>query len=243
MTRDFVLKLKGAPDDSGAFEGLASPYGDPPDLMGDVIEPGAYRQSIAQQGKGYPLLWAHQDDSPLGLARVEDSKAGLLVHGSLVMEDPAAVKALAHLRKGSVRGISIGYQIPKGADKVAYRDDGARVLKEVHLFEISLCAIAAAPRAQVTSVKSLGDVRHVLPSMRGGVKADDRAALLEIKTALKDLLGDGGLCECECPECEAGDCAGCSDPDCDDENCEGTTKAATLRELRSFAGVLKKIAA
>ena len=69
FTQDFSLKLKSL-DDEGSFTGYASTYGGPPDLVGDIIEPGAFAQSIAEQGKGYPLLWSHRTDEPIGLVKV-----------------------------------------------------------------------------------------------------------------------------------------------------------------------------
>ena len=213
--RDYTLKLK-ALDDSGAFEGLASPYGDPPDFEGDVIAPGAFSQAIAQQGRGYPLLWSHKQDEPLGIARVEDSSAGLIVHGKMLMEDPAAQRAHAHMKAGSVKGISIGYTLPAGSDKVAYRDDGARVLKEIRLHEVSVVAIPAAPRAQITTVKSLGDVRHALKSLGSDFGNDELSELLEIDRELKRLLVGRDPAE---------------------------VKAATLRELQAFSADLQRISA
>src|SRR4051794_35611778 len=98
-TRDFSLKIK-ALEESGAFTGLASPYGDPPDLVGDVIAPGAFRAAIAHQGKGYPLVWGHHRSQPIGRGRVEEQPAGLGVHGKLVMGDPVAQRARAHMSAG-----------------------------------------------------------------------------------------------------------------------------------------------
>lgn len=186
QTKDFQLKVK-ALDDSGAFTGIASPYGDPPDLVGDVIQPGAFSQAIRQQGKGYPLLWAHKQEEPLGLARIEDSEKGLVVNGELVMEDPNAQRAFAHMKAGSMKGLSIGYQPVAG--KLDYRDDGTRVLREIRLFEISVVAIPAAPRAQIAAVKTLGDVRHILHALRSET-VDETALddLREIDAELKALL-------------------------------------------------------
>jgi HK97 family phage prohead protease len=108
LTRDFSLRVK-ALDDSGTFTGYCSTYGGPPDLVGDIIEPGAYKQAIASQGNGYPLLWAHQQSEPLGLVKISDSAAGLVCNASMVMADPAAQRAYAHLKAGSIKGLSIGY--------------------------------------------------------------------------------------------------------------------------------------
>jgi HK97 family phage prohead protease len=246
--RDFSLKLKALADDSGAFEGIACPYGDPPDLQGDVISPGSFSQAIRQQGRGYPLLWSHKQDEPLGVARIEDSSAGLLVRGQMVMSDPIVQRVHAFAKIGAVRGISIGYRVPEG--KSTYRDDGARVINEIFLLELSIVAIPAAPRAQITTIKSLGDVRHALKSLSANVSGDEISELLEIDRELKRLLAGrdpaeikaatlrelqafhadlqriagaktANECECECEQCQADNCAECSNAECVDENCIG----------------------
>jgi HK97 family phage prohead protease len=188
QTRDFSWKIKSV-DEAGVFSGLASPYGDPPDLVGDVIQKGAYAQAIRMQPPaGYPLLWAHQQMEPVGVARISDSGPGLAVDGKLFLEDPIAQKAHVHMKGGSVRGISIGFLPPKG-DAVEYRQDGARVLKNIHLVELSLVAVPAAPRAQITSVKSLGDVQYLLKSLRDAdVDEDALSELQGISHELKRLL-------------------------------------------------------
>jgi HK97 family phage prohead protease len=245
LTRDFSLKVK-ALDDSGTFTGLASPYGGPPDLTGDIIEPGAYKQAIASQGNGYPLLWSHLQSEPLGLAKVSDSAAGLVVNGSLLMSDPAAQRAYAHLKAGSIKGLSIGYTLPNGAGKVTYGDDGTRTLKEVHLHEVSLVAVGAAPRAQVVTVKTLGQIENVLRSYRPGeVTAADLDQLRSIDVALKTLLRKDGACECQCDDCVVGNCQDCADEcaECEGDSCEGcvAARAADLDALKAFAMQLKGI--
>jgi HK97 family phage prohead protease len=244
LTRDFSLRVK-ALDDSGTFTGYASTYGGPPDLVGDIIEPGASKQAIASQGNGYPLLFGHSQNQPLGLAKVSDSAAGLVVNGSLLMSDPAAQRAYAHLKAGSIKGLSIGYTLPNGEGKVTYGDDGTRTLKEVHLHEVSLVAVPANPRAQVVTVKTLGQIENVLRTYRPGeVTGDTLSQLKGIDAALKTLLKKDGLCECDCEECLAGDCADCSDPGCDDPSCEGTKARLAAEELallKSFAVSLKSI--
>jgi HK97 family phage prohead protease len=247
-TRDFSFKLNvKSLDSSGGFTGLASTYGGPPDLQGDIIEKGAYAQSIQSQGAGVPLLWSHQQDQPLGLAKLSDSAAGLVVNGSMVMADPAAQRAYAHLKAGSIKGLSIGFNLPpESSGKVSYNADGTRTIREVKLWEVSLVAIPANPLAQVTSVKSLAQVESVLRTLRPGeVSSADLEQLRSIGATLKSLLKKDGLCECDCPECLDGDCEDCSNPDCTDPNCEGSLKAmkaADLAALKTFAASLKSIA-
>lgn len=241
--RDFPLKVKALDDQTGTFTGYASTYGGPPDLMGDVIEPGAFKRAIDNQGAGYPLLWSHMSSEPLGLARISDSAAGLVVNGSMVMADPAAQRANAHLKAGSIRGLSIGFGLPpESTGKTTYNADGTRTIREIKLYEISLVAIPANPLALVTSVKSLQQVDALLHGIKSGdVTGDTLAQLRAIDLTLKSLLQKDALCECDCPKCTDGDCVDCSDPDCADPNCEGTKDAETMKLLKSFAAELKSI--
>jgi HK97 family phage prohead protease len=186
-TQDFQLKVK-ALDDTGTFTGYGSTYGGDPDWTGDVIEPGAYAQSIKQQGNGYPLLWSHDQASPIGIAKISDDPKGLIVHGSLLLEDPAAKRAHMHLKAGTIKGLSIGYTLPYGTGKITYGDDGTRTLKEIHLHELSLVAVPANPRATVTSVKSLSDVERVLRGLRDTSEPEVIAQLRSIDMQLKRLL-------------------------------------------------------
>src|SRR5271170_6051856 len=192
LTQDFTLRLKQLPDEDGTFTGYGSTYGGPPDLVGDIIEPGAFQQSIAQQGKGLPLLWSHRTDQPIGTAKLSDDTKGLLVHGSLVLADPKAQAAHAHLKAGSIKAMSIGYDVPHGQGKVSYADDGTRTLKEIKLYEISLVAIPANPRAQITAVKSLADCEHVVRALRDATEPDALFALKSIDRELKRLLAGAG---------------------------------------------------
>jgi HK97 family phage prohead protease len=248
-TRDFTLRIKALDQATGGFTGLASTYGGPPDLVGDIISPNAFAQSIASQGAGYPLLWCHDQSQPLGLAKVSDSAAGLVLAGSMVMGDPAAQRAYQHLKAGSIRGLSIGYSTPpESSGKVVYNSDGTRTLKEVMLHECSLVAVPANPRAQVTSVKSLAQVEHLLHGIRrNDVTGETLDQLRSIDLALKSLLKKDAACGCGCPECSIGDCADCSDPNCDDPNCDVNMTAAQdaedLDALKMFAMQLKSITA
>jgi HK97 family phage prohead protease len=242
LTQDFSLKLKLL-DDAGTFTGYASTYGGPADLVGDIIEPGAFAQSIAQQGKGYPLLWSHRPDEPIGLAKVSDDPKGLKVDGSLVLADPAAQRAYTHLKAGTIRGMSIGYDVPHGEGKILYSDDGTRTLKEIKLYEISLVAIPANPKAQVTSVKSLPDVMSVLRGLRDATDPAIVAQLRSIDAELKRLLRKDSNCQCDCPECISGNCINCTNPDCIDPNCEANWVAAELAALKSFDVSLKRLVA
>jgi uncharacterized protein len=185
-TRDFTFKIKAVDEAQGRFTGLASTYGEPADLEGDVIERGAFTQAIRSQGAGYPLLLAHQQSAVLGIARLEDSDGGLLAHGEIDMEDQAAKSVFAKIRMKALRGLSIGF-IPSPG-KIQYTDTG-RILKEVRLFEISLTPVPANPGAQVFAVKSVADARLLLQRIQAEtLEPDMLLELRQIEASVKSLL-------------------------------------------------------
>jgi len=57
-----------------------------------------------------------------------------------------------------------------------------------------------------------------------GIKVTDEESKSLVLTAeqresLRDTIGGGKDCECDCPECLVGDCEHCSEPDCEDDDC------------------------
>jgi hypothetical protein len=103
-------------------------------------------------------------------------------------EDPTSQKAYAHLKAGSIKGLSIGFSLPRGDAKTSYRDGGVRVLREVFVHEVSLVPTPANPRALVTTVKTLAEARLALKSLIGDISEDQLLELREIDRELKRLL-------------------------------------------------------
>ena len=140
--------------DVGSFLGLAAAYGNL-DLGGDVVEPGAFTKTLQDRGSELPILWAHDVAQPVGLGRVSDISAGLRIEGTLDLDVQAGKEAYSRLRKGIVKGLSIGYRVV--ADTIV---NGVRHLKQLDLYEVSLVALPMNPAALVTSVKAqIGSVR------------------------------------------------------------------------------------
>jgi HK97 family phage prohead protease len=185
-TRNFAWKIKSVSDDgSGTFTGWASTYGNT-DLGGDVVAPGAFAKSIADQGDGVTLLWQHRTDQPIGRGKLSDQQSGLAINGKLLMSDPVARRAYEHLKAGTVRGLSIGYDPMKSTP----RPDGGRTLNEVKLYEVSLVTFPMNQAATITGVKQLPDVLQVLEGLSAADLDDDETVdqLHAIDCALKRLL-------------------------------------------------------
>lgn len=149
----FSFELKSA-EDTGRIVGLASVFG-VLDRQGEVVEKGAFTEIIKNAEGKIPVLWQHDTRSPVGVATVAEDEKGLRFDGQLVMEDPAARVALAHVKAGSTRGMSIGYDVIKDEIRA-----GIRYLKELRLYEISLCVFGANPEAYV-SAKSAAECSEI----------------------------------------------------------------------------------
>lgn len=128
--KSFAFELKEA-NEAGEFTGLASVYGNR-DLGGDVVERGAFTKTLRERGSEVPILWQHDQKNPIGLGTLTDSADGLLIKGKLDLDIPEGQRAYSGLKKGYLKGLSIGYDVVK--QKYAGND---RHLTELKLYEVS----------------------------------------------------------------------------------------------------------
>lgn len=149
----------------GTFEGLLSPYGNV-DHGGDVVEPGAYKKTLAERGNTVPLLWQHKTDLPIGILVLEDRPEGLYCKGKLELGLQKAQEAHLCLKNKIIKGLSIGFETVK--DSI---ENGVRHLKEIRLYEGSVVTFPMNELAMVTAIKA-----------RAGIKGDFNEELEEIQT-------------------------------------------------------------
>ncbi|WP_223808403.1 HK97 family phage prohead protease [Salmonella enterica] len=114
---DVPLSLKSV-SDSGEFEGYGSVFG-VKDSHDDVVMSGAFAASLRawSDRKALPaLLWQHRMDEPIGVyTEMKEDDVGLYVRGRLLIDDdPLAKRAHAHMKAGSLTGLSIGYVLKTG---------------------------------------------------------------------------------------------------------------------------------
>lgn len=161
LTLPMELKLAGDDGVAGRIEGYGSVF-NLIDGGGDIVLPGAFKKSLAdwrRRKAQVPMLWQHDSGNPVGQWTdiVEDDK-GLKVTGELfIPEIPQAIIAHALMKRGQVKGLSIGFRT-KQADMD--RTTGARRLKELDLWEISLVTFPMMPEARVTGVKGIMTIRE-----------------------------------------------------------------------------------
>ncbi|MDE9535670.1 HK97 family phage prohead protease [Xenorhabdus bovienii] len=151
---DMPLNMKSV-SDSGEFEGYGSVFG-LKDSTDDIVLPGAFANTLKQWGeKGSlpALLWQHRMDEPIGIyTEMKEDETGLYLKGRLLIEDdPLARRAHAHMKAGSLSGLSIGYVLKDGEYD---RTKAAFLLKDLDLWEVSLVTFPANDDARVSNVKS-----------------------------------------------------------------------------------------
>lgn len=183
VRRSFEFNVKNVTED-GMIEGYASVF-NVVDAEGDVIAPGAFRRTIRSweaKGRSVPVLWQHDASMPIGVTKsmIEDGN-GLRVQARLIMDVEKAREALALAKAGALGGMSIGFTVPRMAEDgqaAAMYDEekGARVFREVRLWEYSMVTFPANEAAVITAVKS------------DPLLTDLRDAMRELKTAISDQV-------------------------------------------------------
>ena len=147
--KDFKFAVDSIDAEAGTFTGYASTFGEV-DLVGDIVVRGAFKKTLSEKAR-FPLNWVHDSAHPLGIVRMDEDRRGLKVDGELNMDVQSAREKRSLMKQGAITGLSIGYDVIKDDhDKVT----GARLLKELKLYEISLCEFPACPSAQVLTVKA-----------------------------------------------------------------------------------------
>lgn len=151
---DVPLSLKSV-SDSGEFEGYGSVFG-VKDSHDDVVMSGAFAASLRawSDRKALPaLLWQHRMDEPIGVyTEMKEDDVGLYVRGRLLIDDdPLAKRAHAHMKAGSLTGLSIGYVLK---DWEYDRTKEAFLLKEIDLWEVSLVTFPSNDEARISDVKN-----------------------------------------------------------------------------------------
>lgn len=153
-----LSSFKALDDEQGVFEGYLAVFGNV-DSYGDVIERGAFKNTLAkaektrsQRGEKYlfPILWQHSPHEPIGgFLEMREDDFGLYVKGQLDLDIELGRRAYSGMKKGYIRGLSIGYDVVKQA-----WDGQIRRLKEINLWEGSVVTFPANPLANVSAVKA-----------------------------------------------------------------------------------------
>lgn len=182
------LAIKALSETTGEIEGYGSVF-DVVDSYDEVVKRGAFEKSLTkarETGRLPAMLWQHRMDEPIGVwTDMREDEQGLYVRGRLLIDaDPLAQRALAHLKNGSVTGLSIGYSAMTFAGNV-------RDIIDLDLKEVSLVTIPANDAARVTAVKAFAEagtireIEELLRDVQHPKQAERKAIISAIKRAIR----------------------------------------------------------
>ncbi|CTQ34242.1 HK97 family phage prohead protease [Jannaschia rubra] len=135
-------------EEGARIAGYASWFG-VEDTGRDVVEPGAYHDSLARmavEGRRVRMLWQHDPAQVIGVwDEVREDARGLFVKGRLLPGVEKAREAAELIGAGALDGLSIGYTVRRAGKD----GQGRRLLKELELWEVSLVTFPMLPSARV----------------------------------------------------------------------------------------------
>lgn len=197
LHKDFGLEIKSA-NDAGEIEGYGSTFGGEPDSYGDIIEKGAFDETIRVHkaaGTMPAMLWGHNSgDVPIGdwVDMAEDDK-GLWLKGRIDLADPVGERVYRAVKSKRVRGLSIGYDVAKSRDEKR----GIRILEKLNLWEVSAVNFPANINAGFTAVKQndsfaswMAGVRPQLRELEGFLKEGFNVSNSEAERMASALLNE-----------------------------------------------------
>jgi HK97 family phage prohead protease len=148
------LKLQAIPTEEGLLEGYGSVF-DVEDSYGDVVRPGAFKDSLAEwkaRGSLPKMLWQHDPSQPIGKwDEMEEDGRGLRVRGHLLLSVSKARECHEMLKAGLIDGLSIGFRT---IERSWNDDENIRYLLKVQLWEISVVTFPANADSLVDDIKN-----------------------------------------------------------------------------------------
>jgi phage head maturation protease len=141
------------------------------------------------------MLWQHDPSQPIGVwDEVAEDDTGLYVKGRILDAVEKGREARALIEAGAIDGMSIGYRTLK-ADR---GPDGARMLKELELWEISMVTFPMLTSARVDTIKAAEMTRREMEALLtqdAGLSRSVARALMDggmgAVKAMQDAGGDG----------------------------------------------------
>ena len=193
--KDFKVEYKDA--GNGSLEGYASTWIREPDSYGDIIEPGAFTETIKKReetGHPFPLCFNHDFNAVIGAVEsVKDTEKGPFIEAKF-LDTALAQDVRKMLESGAIYQFSFAYDIKgrRNPTEEEEKEGVVNVLTDLEVFEISVVTVPANQNAVVTEVKA----------GRRNRKADEEIIKNCIES-LKSLLDDGeedNPAEAEAPE-------------------------------------------
>ena len=155
LYKSFELKA----NEAGSISGFFSTYDKEPDSYGDIIDPGAFTETLKKReesGHPFPLCWNHDFSAVIGAVdSVKDTEKGPFIEAHF-LDTQLAQDVRKMLQSGAVYQFSFAYDVlGNRAPTQEEQEKGVtNVLTKVDVFEISVVTVPANQNAVATEVKS-----------------------------------------------------------------------------------------
>lgn len=146
-------------DESGIIEGYFSTYDKEPDSYGDIIEPGAFTETIKKReetGHPFPLCFNHDFSAVIGAVdSVKDTEKGPYIKAHF-LDTQQAQDVRKMLLSGAIYQFSFAYEVLESRAPTKEEEKAGiyNVLQKLEVFEISVVTVPANQNAVATEVKS-----------------------------------------------------------------------------------------
>lgn len=165
-----------ADEKAGIVKGYASVFNNV-DSDNDIIKSGAYKKTIAENGKRVKYLYQHDMDKPIGkMVHLQEDEKGLVFEAEIA-KTQLGMDVIELIKAGVITENSVGI-LPIQKEMI----DGKREITEVKLYEVSAVTLAANDQAMILDVKGNVDPNKV-------IKRYDNIARLIRKGNISDDLG------------------------------------------------------
>jgi HK97 family phage prohead protease len=188
------FEMKAA--DNGLIEGYFSTYEKTPDSYGDIIEPGAFTETIKareETGHPFPLCFNHDFSAVIGAVdSVKDTEKGPFISAHF-LDTQLAQDVRKMLQSGAIYQFSFAYDTLKRRDpNDEERKNGVmNVLEELEVYEVSVVTVPANQNAQVTDIKSA--IETAVKAGRRNSKSDEdtiKECIAMLQSLIEDRVDD-----------------------------------------------------
>ena len=155
LFKSFEMKA----DEVGGISGFFSTYDKEPDSHGDIIEKGAFTETIAKRaesGHPFPLCFNHDFSAVIGAVdKIEDTEKGPYIEAHF-LDTQQAQDVRKMLQSGAIYQFSFAYDVleARQPDEEEKSKGIENVLTKVEVFEISVVTVPANQNAVATEVKA-----------------------------------------------------------------------------------------
>lgn len=179
-------------EETGMIAGFFSTYDKTPDSYGDIIEPGAFTETIKareETGHPFPLCFNHDFSAVIGAVKsIEDRERGPYIEAGF-LDTQLAQDVRKMVKSGAIWQFSFAYDVLEARQpSEEERKSGVEnVLTKLDLFEISVVTVPANQNAVMTEVK------NVEPETKQGKRnrKSDEDIIRSCIESLQSLLDDG----------------------------------------------------